>query len=345
MKYAFDEIFDIPKLTRLCENFTKINGTVTALLDLEGTVHIKTGWQRICTQYHRQNPVSAARCLESDTYIAGQLAEGSKYNAYQCKNGLVDIAVPVYVGEEHVANFFTGQFLYKPPEKEYFINQANELGVELIPYIDALNDVPIFEEDEIKNILDFLVSLAETIGEMGLARIQLLEIKQGFEKLAAEDALTMLFNRRSFEMHLDSEFMRAQRYHHPLVVCLIDIDHFKSINDTYGHACGDKALISISETLTNNLRQSDIVFRIGGDELCLLFPESDLNDISHTLEKLRDAIASTPVTSCEASISLTCSFGATQLHNEDDSKEALMTRADRALYQAKAEGRNCVYAI
>ncbi|OFI34664.1 PocR ligand-binding domain-containing protein [Alteromonas lipolytica] len=363
MKYAFTEIFDIPKLTELCESFTRINGTVTALLDLDGNVHIKTGWQPICTQFHRLNEKSAARCLESDTAIANKLAQGEKYNVYQCKNGLVDVAVPIYVGNQHVANFFTGQFLFQPADHSYFHQQAKELGVEIIPYMDALKKVPVFSEDEIKRIMTFLVALAQTIGEMGKARLDLLRLseaervqnaalkrktselkvaKQALEKLASEDALTGLCNRRYFDKTLSQEILRARRYQHSLVLCLFDVDKFKVINDTYGHGIGDAVLQHISTIVLNSLRKTDTVSRIGGDEFSILFPETENEHIEALLQSICNKIANTQIEINGYQIRVSCSFGTASSEGGNLSERELMERADRALYGAKSEGRNQV---
>ena len=102
MQHAFTEIFDIPTLTRLFQRFTELHGAAVALLDLDGEVHVATGWKAIFTEFHRGCPASAERCTESDTVLAGQLEAGQRYNLYQCKNGLVDVAVPVTVEGEYV---------------------------------------------------------------------------------------------------------------------------------------------------------------------------------------------------------------------------------------------------
>lgn len=175
MQYPFTEIFDIPKLTRICESFTRLTGTVTALLDLEGNVHIATGWQDICTKFHRANGGTAARCHESDTALAGQLQQGMAYNVYKCKNGLVDVAVPVLVEGIHVGNFFTGQFLSAKPDVQYFKLQGKEFGFDEEAYLQALDGVPIFKDYEVKTTMDFLVELTQLVGEMGVAKLHTLK--------------------------------------------------------------------------------------------------------------------------------------------------------------------------
>ncbi len=173
MKFA--ELVDISELQELCESFTALTGAVAAILDLEGTILIATGWQDICTRFHRVNPQTACRCTESDTVLAGQLKKGETYTVYKCKNGLVDVAVPIVVGGEHVANFFTGQFFFHPQDEEPFVVQAEEFGFDKESYLEALHKVPVFSEQQVRMMMHFFSHLARLIGEMGLARKQLEE--------------------------------------------------------------------------------------------------------------------------------------------------------------------------
>jgi len=169
----FSELVNIDELRELCESFTATIGAVTAILDLEGNILVATGWQDVCTCFHRVHSTTAGRCYESDTILAGQLRKGERYNVYKCKNGLVDVAVPIVIGGEHAANFFTGQFFFESPDKEYFVRQAEEFGFDKTAYLAALNRVPIFTENQVRGMMDFLSRLVRLIGEMGLARKRL----------------------------------------------------------------------------------------------------------------------------------------------------------------------------
>jgi PAS domain S-box-containing protein len=167
---TFADLVDVGQLRTLCESFTALTGAVTAVLELDGTILVATGWQDICTRFHRTCPASAARCLESDTALAGRLRQGERWNVYECKNGLVDVAVPIHVGGVHVANFFTGQFLFSPPDRARFERQAAELGYAPDAYLAALERVPVFTEEYVRRLMDFLGRLVAVFGEVGLAR-------------------------------------------------------------------------------------------------------------------------------------------------------------------------------
>jgi diguanylate cyclase (GGDEF)-like protein len=149
------------------------------------------------------------------------------------------------------------------------------------------------------------------------------------------DALTGLANRRALEEILAAEISRAQRFEHQLAVVLLDLDRFKEINDSFGHAAGDVMLRTVSRLLTSLARQGDTVARWGGEEFVVVLPETDLDGAHRFAERLRRTIEAHPVEEMRTSAS--CGV-ATML--PDDSVEALLGAADQGLYQAKSNGRN-----
>ncbi len=182
MNFTLKAVIDIQALNSLFESFTNITGIASALLDLNGTILIATGWKDICTQYHRIHPVTSERCRESDTVLASQLKMGQKYNIYQCKNGMVDVAVPIVINDVHVGNLFIGQFFFKPPDIDFFRRQAADFGFDESAYLKALSQVPIFSEEQIMQFLNFLTKTAVLIGDMGVTRLKLLETNYELEK-------------------------------------------------------------------------------------------------------------------------------------------------------------------
>jgi PAS domain S-box-containing protein len=181
----FAELVDIDQLRALCESFSAATGAVAAILELDGEILVASGWQHICTHFHRCNATSAKRCVESDTVLASQLKQGKPYNVYQCKNGLVDVAVPIIVEGEHIANLFTGQFFFQKPDQAFFVRQANEFGFNLQEYLAALDSAPIFSSDQIQRVMGFLTQLARVVGEMGLARLKLQQANRALQESAA----------------------------------------------------------------------------------------------------------------------------------------------------------------
>lgn len=159
---------------------------------------------------------------------------------------------------------------------------------------------------------------------------------------ATTDGLTGLFNRRHFEQLASAEMKRAIRLGHPLTIVLIDIDHFKHVNDTHGHAAGDQALLTFKSLCLKNIREIDIFSRFGGDEFALLLPEASSEQAYAVIERIRLAIAAEPIKLDGGLISLTISSGIASLLGAGEDFDKLLIKADQALYRAKEAGRNKV---
>lgn len=158
------------------------------------------------------------------------------------------------------------------------------------------------------------------------------------ERLASTDSLTGVMNRRSFLKFANREITRAKRYGHPLALLFIDIDHFKHVNDAYGHTAGDEVLKTFTETLLKRIRSSDILARWGGEEFIILAAETDAVQARTFAESLRADVAATRF---PAIGQLTCSLGVA-IWQIGENFDAFCSRADGAVYQAKEQGRNCV---
>jgi len=163
------------------------------------------------------------------------------------------------------------------------------------------------------------------------------------KRLANTDGLTGLYNRRSFQERLQQEVDRANRYHRPLSLIMIDIDHFKTYNDTHGHLQGDNILVEVAKTLQRLSRTSDIVARYGREEFAFILPETDSANAEALGKRLQEQVEGCHFLG-EAHLpgqTLTISVGIAS-YTPPDTKEALLEAADMALYQAKREGRNRV---
>ena len=182
MQYKIKEILDINKVDVLLKSFTDATGFVSALLDLDGNILCKSGWQDICENFHRINDQTAVNCMQSDTVLAGKLTTGGTFNMYKCRNGLYDVAVPVIINNEHICNLFTGQFFLETPDEAKFVAQAKKYDFDQHSYLEALHKVPVIKEAEIKKRLDFLLKMTEVIAEMGIARILQMETNQSLKE-------------------------------------------------------------------------------------------------------------------------------------------------------------------
>ncbi len=158
------------------------------------------------------------------------------------------------------------------------------------------------------------------------------------ESISNTDTLTKIANRNFFETELTKEINRADRYRHDLTLVMFDLDKFKKINDKFGHQVGDDILCKISELVSNNIRDVDILARWGGDEFVIIFPELSKEQAHNTCEKLLSIISESKPAN---DISITCSFGVAQYQNKE-SIQALFKRVDKQLYISKEQGRNQV---
>ena len=157
-------------------------------------------------------------------------------------------------------------------------------------------------------------------------------------QLATRDELTGLYNRRHMSDVLQAEKLRVDRHERPFTVCLIDVDHFKSVNDRFGHAVGDDVLRAVAGTLADGLRDTDVVARWGGEEFLVLCPDTDDEGAARVVDRVRRQLASEPVSQAHPDLRVSYSAGlATHLPGEDWNRT--LERADQALYQAKRTGR------
>lgn len=163
-------------------------------------------------------------------------------------------------------------------------------------------------------------------------------------QLALTDALTGLLNRRALFDLLRREVEREKRYGHAMALIVFDIDHFKQVNDRHGHAAGDFVLQRVASIAGDVIRHSDAMARYGGEEFVVVAPETDDAQAVHLAERIRTALRSTDIPLNHHVIRVTASFGVASLHPDDATAEDILRRADRALYRAKASGRDCVVA-
>lgn len=168
------DIVDIASLQSLLEDFSALTGMVTAILDMKGRVLVATGWQDICTKFHRGYPGSAAACTESDLFLKDNVKDG-QYVEYRCKNNLWDIVTPLYIESRHVGNIFSGQFFYDDDEVDEaaFMAQAERFGFDKDDYLGALRRVPRFSHEQIGRLMDYLVKLTRFISRLSYSNLQL----------------------------------------------------------------------------------------------------------------------------------------------------------------------------
>ncbi len=167
-----------------------------------------------------------------------------------------------------------------------------------------------------------------------------LEASLKFE--STHDALTGVYNRRELALRIEHEMKRATRYNHNLSTFMLDLDHFKKVNDTYGHKAGDIVLVEIASVLEKSVRETDYVARYGGEEFIVVLPETRLEKAVELAERVREQIAKHPIkVKADVELNITTSIGVASFPEHADSWEGLFEAADKAMYSAKNAGRNC----
>lgn len=186
-------------------------------------------------------------------------------------------------------------------------------------------------------------ALARRAADFADAVMAMLTRLDDIERQSLTDPLTQLYNRRSLDRLMEREVLLSSRHQTPLSVVVMDIDHFKQVNDTLGHAAGDQLLRHVAWALTQTLRRSDLAFRVGGDEFVLLLPQTSLKNAIAVVDKVRRRVAEAAGASEPAVQAATLSIGVAQLWSGATAMQVLRA-ADEAMYQAKRESRDCVRA-
>ena len=210
--------------------------------------------------------------------------------------------------------------------------RLSSINDSLSAYVDA-------EGKRQANAQQTLDSLTTELQDMGNETQQLRADLEQQHARAMIDPLTGVANRLGYDERINSEFSRWQRYGGKLSLAVIDVDLFKQINDTYGHAAGDKVLATIAEQLQARIRDSDYLCRYGGEEFVLILPETEAGDAETVVDKLRSAIADCQFHFKQTPVPVTVSCGVAEFHN-GDSVQVVFEKADEAMYLAKQRGRN-----
>lgn len=182
MKAKILSYVDFEKVNILLEGFNQVTGFVTAILDIDGDVLSKSGWRSICTDFHRVNAQTAINCKTSDTVLANQMAAGETYHFYKCINGLIDVAVPIVIKGEHIANLFSGQFFFEKPDFEYFRKQAQRFGFDEEAYLDALRKVPVVDGNKVEDVMKFLIDIIQMISELTQEKLEQAELLDAIKR-------------------------------------------------------------------------------------------------------------------------------------------------------------------
>lgn len=218
------------------------------------------------------------------------------------------------------------------------------IAVPLLHKRDLLGVVVVGADPRERRFTTDDLRLIEMFAQSAAIAIQNATLFSEIQRLARLDALTGALNRRSFYDEAQREMLRAERYRNPLSLIMLDVDHFKSVNDRFGHLAGDEALKAVVQVCMAQVRQADWVGRFGGEEFVVLLPETNLEGALAMAQRLCNAVESLHFPGRDESMCITVSVGVAERTPEMTRVEHLLNAADEALYRAKSRGRNCVSA-
>ena len=259
---------------------------------------------------------------------------------------------------QDIKSIICGDYGVVEEDLETAIDSVANKSVEFLSFFEI-------DPGDMKPFSQILQEANEELGKLNLSYEQLtVELKQAKEKaenyaqelqkaneqlreMAFKDGLTGLYNHRYFQDLMDHELSRSRRYKKPFSLIMLDLDHFKKINDQYGHPVGDVVLKGVSKAIQNNIRDCDFAARYGGEEFAVVLPETELKGAAMVAERIRKAVENLEIVTNGLSIDVTISIGVTCHHTLTDKKDKseIISEADKALYKSKNKGRNktCVH--
>jgi diguanylate cyclase (GGDEF)-like protein len=378
--YSLADIISIDDLQNLQDSFAKANRVASTIINLDGSPITRfSNYSAVCALV-RQTEKGNANCARSGRILGELSLQGKQPACHFCHSiGFMDAAAPIVIDGVHLANWLIGQNCVGMVDAERVAAYAEEIGADKRQLLAAFDSMEKISEKEFRDKLDFLWLMANQISNQAYQHLRyqtmLVSLEQSKEELTAykdkleelvnqrtaelekaiekiqqisiTDALTGCFNRGGINSNLPREIKRARRYNNPLSILLFDLDHFKKINDTYGHQSGDTVLQQVVATIQHLVRDGvDWLARYGGEEFLVVMPLTSRAGGACVAERLRQAIANISFTCAGEQVSITASFGITGIDSWEGidtiSHETLLQSADTYLYSAKKDGRNLV---
>ncbi len=231
MLHKLDKIIDVKKLQCLTDALYSATAIPVSIISTGGRILTGSGWQRICTDFHRKHPEAEKKCIKSDIRIRKDLLGGKKQTVYKCPHGLMDAVAPIVVNNIHIGNLFTGQFLTRSPgpgEIKFFREQAGRYEFDEKQYLDALSEVPVISEDRVNEILAFLKQFAQMIAGMGYNHF-----KQGEDAAALQRANKNLELEIQKRKHVEEELRENLKFQQNLIDAIPQPIFFKDVDGVY----------------------------------------------------------------------------------------------------------------
>ncbi len=380
--YSLADIISIDDLQNLQDSFAKANRVASTIINLDGSPITRfSNYSAVYALVRQTEKGNATNCARSGRILGELSLQGKQPACHFCHSiGFMDAAAPIVIDGVHLANWLIGQNCIGTVDALRVAAYAEEIGADKRQLLAAFDSMEKISEKEFRDKLDFLWLMANQISNQAYQHLRyqtmLVSLEQSKEELTAykdkleelvnqrtaelekaiekiqkisiTDALTGCFNRGGINSNLPREIKRARRYNNPLSILLFDLDHFKKINDTYGHQSGDAVLQQVVATIQHLVRDGvDWLARYGGEEFLVVMPLTSRAGGACVAERLRQAIANISFTCAGEQVSITASFGITGIDSWESidtiSHETLLQSADTYLYSsAKKDGRNLV---
>jgi diguanylate cyclase (GGDEF)-like protein/PAS domain S-box-containing protein len=350
-----DQVAVVLENTRLYESAIDSARQFSALYNLSQKISLDLPPQEVYQAIHNAAKVlMACDCFYLSLY---NKEERLIQDAYMIDNGVLQKngSRPLGQGLFSLAITQNRSLIYNDFTSEtQKATQAITIGAEADPtQVRSLIVVPIRLGKEIKGVISAQSYHANAYREEDRESLEMLATQTAIalqnnslfskvQEMAMTDSLTNICNRRRFFELADAEFARSHRYQHPLSMIMMDIDHFKRVNDNHGHAVGDIVLKQVAAMCKSSLRTVDLFARYGGEEFVVMLPETTVEEASYTAERMRSVVACTPILVEKNLIQITLSFGVVELDESCKNIEELLDRSDQALYESKHNGRNRV---
>lgn len=236
-----------------------------------------------------------------------------------------DISTLQSPAQNHLFHYLSGDLLLQPELLKIHIQLIQNQHMHILKLASRIEE------------------LEDSIFELAFATTDVLEKKEEMELLATKDSLTHLYNHSFFKEKLLNEFSRSNEHHHNFSIAILDLDHFKNVNDSYGHLTGDKVIKVFAKIISETIRPIDLAARYGGEEFAIIFTDADNKVANEIIENIRTTFNTTNFSSDNGDFNVTFSAGITGYSSGFPNIEAIIQLADEALYESKKSGRNCTH--
>jgi len=313
----------------MTENFSVTHQSDTFLLEKEIFIHI--------LDPSDEDALYLQQMLNQEQNTQLSRSENISQAIHHIKNNPVDIVLMEYHMPDGTSHDFLSALIQDQLDIPTIV--VTSVGDEMIAaqmiQAGAYNYI---SKDRIKEHM--LYSIVSNALEKAQLKKDLKEAQKKVAQMSIRDSLTELYNRRYFDEVLETTIEKANRHQFPFVLCILDLDFFKKINDTFGHPAGDMVLIETSRMIKNSIKEKGIAFRYGGEEFSIIIKESKIESVYSLFEELRNKIMTFPYRYKKERIRITASFGLAEFSPTLFNSEKIIAKADKALYQAKNSGRN-----